>query len=72
MNSANKPEAYGLPREPLADSVADACRVSTLCKSQIYILIRAGKLEASKLGGRTVIPAHSLRAIKLTPTGRNA
>lgn len=49
--------------EPLAYSVADACRVSTLCKSQIYNLIRAGRLEARKLGRRTLIPAQSLRAL---------
>lgn len=49
--------------EPLAYSVADACRVSTLCKSQIYNLIRSGRLEARKLGRRTLIPAASLRAL---------
>ena len=49
--------------EPLAYSVADACRLSTLCKSQIYNLIRAKKLEARKLGRRTLIPAASLRAL---------
>ncbi|MEO0032111.1 MAG: hypothetical protein RIS94_1869 [Pseudomonadota bacterium] len=52
-----------VPPDPLAYSVADACRVSTLCKSQIYNLIRAGKLEARKLGRRTLIPAASLRAL---------
>lgn len=51
------------PAEPLAYSVADACRVSTLCKSQIYNLIRSGRLEARKLGRRTLIPAASLRAL---------
>jgi len=49
--------------EPLVFSVADACRVTTLCKSQIYNLIRAGKLETRKLGRRTLIPAASLRAL---------
>ncbi|MDF8334141.1 helix-turn-helix domain-containing protein [Novosphingobium cyanobacteriorum] len=52
-----------IPAEPLAYSVADACRVSTLCKSQIYNMIRSGKLEARKLGRRTLIPAASLRAL---------
>lgn len=51
------------PAEPLVYSVADACRITTLCKSQIYNLIRANKLEARKLGRRTVIPACSLRAL---------
>ncbi|NML94729.1 helix-turn-helix domain-containing protein [Novosphingobium olei] len=49
--------------EPLAYSIAEASRVTTLCKSQIYNLIRAGKLEARKLGRRTLIPARSLRAL---------
>lgn len=49
--------------EPLVYSISDACRVSTLCKSQIYNLIRAGKLETRKLGRRTLIPAASLRAL---------
>jgi len=51
------------PAEPMVFSVADACRVTTLCKSQIYNLIRAGKLETRKLGRRTLIPAASLRAL---------
>lgn len=63
MVNAIKPGAFGLPPEPLVYSVADACRASTLCKSQIYNLIRAGKLEARKLGRRTLIPAASLRAL---------
>ena len=63
MTNATKPGAFGLPSEPLAYSIADACRVSTLCKSQIYNLIRAKKLEARKLGRRTLIPAASLRAL---------
>lgn len=63
MHNSNKPGAYGLPPEPLAYSVADACRLTTCCKSQIYNLIRSGKLEARKLGRRTLIPAASLRAL---------
>ena len=49
--------------DPLAYSVADACRVSTLSKSQIYNLIRTKRLESRKLGRRTLIPAASLRAL---------
>ena len=49
--------------EPLAYSIADAVTVSTISKSQIYNLIRAGKLEARKVGKRTLIPAASLRAL---------
>jgi len=56
MNPAPSPE-------PLAYSVADACRVSTLGKTKIYALIAEGKLEARRIGTRTIIPAHSLRAL---------
>lgn len=49
--------------EPLAYSIADAARVSSLCKTRIYGLIREGRLEARKIGKRTVIPAASLRRL---------
>lgn len=49
--------------EPLAYSVADACRAASICKSHLYNLIRAKKLETRKLGRRTLIPAASLRAL---------
>ncbi len=49
--------------EPLAYSVADASRVSSLCKTRIYGLIKEGELEARKIGKRTVIPAASLRRL---------
>ncbi len=49
--------------EPLAYTVADACRVSTLGKTNLYKLISEGKLEARRIGGRTVIPAASLRKL---------
>jgi excisionase family DNA binding protein len=48
---------------PLAYSVADACRVSSLGKTQIYALIGAGRLESRKVGKRTLILAASLRAL---------
>jgi Helix-turn-helix domain len=56
MNSTNTPE-------PLAYSVADAIRVSTICKTRLYQLIAEGKLEARKIGKRTLIPGASLRAL---------
>ena len=56
MNTAPNPE-------PLAYSVADACRVSTLGKTKIYALIAEGRLESRRIGNRTLIPAGSLRAL---------
>ena len=49
--------------EPLAYTVADACRVSTIGKTRLYQLIAEGKLECRKIGKRTLIPAASLRAL---------
>jgi excisionase family DNA binding protein len=49
--------------EPLAYSVNDACRVSTLGKTRLYQLIAEGRLETRKIGKRTLIPASSLRAL---------
>ena len=49
--------------EPLAYSVADAIRVSSIKKTRLYQLIKEGRLEARKVGKRTLIPAASLRAL---------
>lgn len=49
--------------EPLAYSVADACRVSSIGRTRLYQLIGEGRLEARKVGKRTLIPAASLRAL---------
>lgn len=49
--------------EPIAYTVADACRAISCSKGTIYNLIREGRLEARKLGRKTLIPAHSLRAL---------
>lgn len=48
---------------PLAYSVADACHVSSLGKTRIYQLIKAGVIETRKVGKRTLIPAASLHAL---------
>lgn len=49
--------------EPLAYSVADACRVSSIGRTRLYQLIGEGRLEVRKVGKRTLIPAASLRAL---------
>ena len=48
---------------PLAYSVKEACSVSSLGKTSVYAHIAAGRLKAVRIGGRTVIPAESLRAL---------
>ncbi len=57
MNTANT------TREPLAYSVNEACRVSSLGRTRLYQLIAEGRLEVRKIGKRTLIPAASLRAL---------
>lgn len=49
--------------EPLAYSVADACRVTSIGRTRLYALIAEGRLEVRKIGRRTLIPAASLRAL---------
>lgn len=49
--------------EPLAYSIAEACRVSSLGRTRLYQLIGEGRLEVRKIGKRTLIPATSLRAL---------
>ncbi|GGD61014.1 helix-turn-helix domain-containing protein [Erythrobacter arachoides] len=47
--------------EPLAYSINEACRVSSLGRTQLYSLIKQRRLEVRKIGRRTLIPASSLR-----------
>ena len=49
--------------EPLAYSINEACRVSSLGRTRLYQLIAEGRLEARKIGKRTIIPANSLRRL---------
>lgn len=54
--------AYPQP-EPLAYSIAEACRVTSIGRTRLYALIAEGRLEARKIGRRTLITASSLRAL---------
>jgi excisionase family DNA binding protein len=56
-----KPEKVVI--EPLAYSISEACRVSSLGRTRLYQLIGEGRLEVRKIGKRTLIPAASLRAL---------
>ena len=49
--------------ERIAYPIADACRVVGIGRTNLYRLINEGKLEARKVGGRTLIPAESLRRL---------
>ena len=54
---------YETTSPKLAYSIREACEASSLGKTTIYSLIAAERLKAVRVGGRTVIPADSLRAL---------
>lgn len=47
----------------IAYSISEAVSASSLGRTTIYAHIAAGRLEARRIGGRTVIPAESLHAL---------
>ena len=55
---SNSPELITL----LAYGIPDACRALGIGRTRLYALIGEGKIEARQCGGRTLIPADSLRA----------
>ena len=48
---------------PLAYSIKEASRTTSLGRTRIYQLIAAGRLEVVKIGSRTLIPAHALHKL---------
>ena len=44
-------------------SIREACQASSLGRSTIYTHISAGRLRATRVGGRTIIPAEALHAL---------
>lgn len=49
--------------EPLAISINDAAKVLSLGRTSIYALINDGKLDAFKLGRRTLVKTDSVRRL---------
>jgi excisionase family DNA binding protein len=49
--------------EPLAVSINDAARVLGLGRTSIYAMIGDGRLEAFKLGRRTLVKVDSIRRL---------
>jgi excisionase family DNA binding protein len=47
----------------LGFSIREACEASSLGRTTIYSHISSGRLRATRVGGRTIIPADSLRAL---------
>ena len=48
---------------PIAYSIADACRVSSIGRTKLYALISSQELEVRRIGGRTLVIAASLRRL---------
>lgn len=48
---------------PLAYSVSEAVKVTSLSRAYLYRLINEGRLQSRKFGKRKLIPASSLRAL---------
>jgi excisionase family DNA binding protein len=46
----------------LAYGVREACDACGIGRTRLYALIAEGKIEARQCGGRTLIPAQSLRS----------
>ena len=51
------------PLDPISYSINDACKVLGLGRTYLYQMIGDGRLEARKIGKRTLIPASSLRRL---------
>lgn len=49
--------------EPIATSINEAAKALSLGRTSIYALIRDGRLEAVKLGRRTLIRVESIRRL---------
>lgn len=47
----------------LGFSIKEACKATSLGRTSIYNHIASGRLRVVRIGGRTVIPAESLRAL---------
>jgi translation elongation factor EF-1alpha len=51
------------PAEPLAYSIKDAIRVSSIGKTRLYSLINSGDIKITKVGNRTLVNAASLKQL---------
>ncbi len=49
--------------EPLAVSIKDAAKQISCCRETVYQLIKAGKLDAFKVGAATRITTASIKAL---------
>jgi excisionase family DNA binding protein len=55
------PNELVLPK--IAYSIREACQVSSLGRTTLYLHIAAGRLKVTRVGGRTLITAEALHAL---------
>ena len=60
-------EPYSLPIEPLTVRISVAVQLTGICRSKIYELIKANKLDTVKVGASTLITVASLRRLVQKP-----
>jgi excisionase family DNA binding protein len=58
--------------EPLAVSIKDAAKQISCCRETVYQLIKAGKLDAFKVGAATRITTESIKALVATAPRKTA
>lgn len=58
-----------LPK-PITVRVRDACRMTGIGRSKLYLLIEEGEIEIIKVGSITLIPVASLEAFLAARTER--
>lgn len=47
----------------LSYSIREACEATSLGRTTVFSYIRSGRIKVRRIGGRTLIPAESLRAL---------
>ena len=52
--------------DPLAVSILEAARLTSLCRSTIYELLKSGKLRSIKVGGRHLVDYGSIKELMRT------
>jgi hypothetical protein len=58
----NMPDDQALLERPLAHTIEDAARLSTICRTSVYAAIKSGELKTRKHGKRTLVLDRDLRA----------
>lgn len=58
-----------LPPAPITVRIKDACRMTGIGRSKLYLLIAAGEIEIIKVGSMTLIPVSSIEAFVLSRRG---